>query len=137
MSLIRKIPYGGKNVIVMFPKNERLARMLKQVLYEKVGETNDSMIFKGPLPLDIDADILRMGVRSFIRFCEKVHVDGGRKLRKGGHLFIEPYRTVKLNVRMSEEEYSLLSKVANMAGRKPTTLFRTFLLSALAKMEGV
>ena len=124
-------------VKIKFPNNIYFERAIKSILYEKEEEQQEYAVYRGVFALDVDREGLNMGIREFIEFCRKIEVEGGRKRRRGDHLFITPYQTRVLAFRLSEEEHQLLKEDAKQLDLKPSEYARRMVLSALAKRLGV
>ena len=119
--------------------NEKIMKGFEELGYKVKCKKDDSVTFEGVFSLRVTADLAGMGVREFITLCKKLTVKGGRKIRRGGTLFIEPIRMKRLTVRLSNDEYEALKKVARERGytkRNLSSFFRDSLItSLLTRME--
>ena len=127
---------------IVLPKemlNSKVAKGLEELGYKIMGKKDGSVVFEGVFSLRISATLLDVGIRRFAELCENVTVEGGKKIRRGGELSITPLRSRKITVRLSQDEYEALKKVAKergYTGRKLSSFFRDNLISALiARME--
>jgi len=127
---------------IMLPKemlSSRVAKGFEELGYKIISEEDGSVTLEGVFSLRITATLLNVGIRKFAELCEKVTVEGGKKIRRGGELSITPLRSRKITVRLSQDEYEALKKAAKergYTGRKLSSFFRDTLISALiARME--
>jgi hypothetical protein len=135
------LAYGGVNLIVVVPKKQNIKDVVvkgfNEMGYKLVAETDVSYVFEGVFSLRIPSAALGIGHREFVNLCKEIAVDGGLKKRRNGVLFINPERKKRLVVRLSEDEYETLSKVAENRRLRPHTLFRETLMLALSERRGV
>lgn len=119
--------------------NPKVAKGFEELGYRKIDEGKGSVTFEGTFSLRISASLLAMGLRRFAELCEKVTVDGGRKIRRGNELSITPLRSRRIVVKFSKDEFAALKRVAKERGyseRKISSFFRDSLVSVLiAKMD--
>lgn len=128
-------------MIVVVPKKQNIKDVIvkgfKEMGYKLIKETDDSYVFEGIFSLRIPSAALSIGHREFVNLFKEIVVEGGLKKRRNGVIFISPERKKRLVVRLSEDEYETLSKVAENRGLRPHTLFRETLMLALSERRGV
>jgi hypothetical protein len=122
---------------IVFPKNPNLERILEGISYTKVADDGDKVAYVGIFGFKIDVEMLGMKKREFHRLAKALVVEGGRKTVVGGVLIVEPKRQRILSVRLSEDEFMALKKVAEAEGRGLEDLFRAFAIEAVAKRRGM
>jgi RNase P/RNase MRP subunit p30 len=118
---------------VTAPKNETFKKLMSRVAYKPLKEDDSLTVLDGMFSVEVSSEDLKMHAREFKRFCDAVIVEGGKKVRKGTLLIIEPLRTRQLKIRLSDEEYEKLKRCAKMRMCSISFLFRGTLLSAIAK----
>jgi len=128
-------------LIIVVPKKQEIKGVIvkgfKEAGYSLVAENDRSYTFKGIFSLKIPSATLGIGYREFVSLCKEIAVEGGLKRRRNGVLYVIPERKRRLVVRLSNDEYETLSKVAESRGLKPHTLFRETLMLALSERRGV
>jgi hypothetical protein len=104
---------------IIMPKEMLTERVLKgfdEMGYRVLNQREGMVVVEGIFPLWITADLAGMKIREFTRICRRIAVEGGIKIRRGGTLFIKPKLTKRIAVRLSEDEYQALLRVAKERG---------------------
>jgi len=124
---------------LMFPKNKYLEEYLHDVFfYRKVGDKPNQPAYRGVFEFAVARQNLHLNSRDFAKFFKLLKVKGGQKKKEGDTLIIEPFRTKRINVRMTEDLLKLLRKVANKLDRDPSEHARIHVLDALRRvLEGI
>lgn len=120
----------GDLMFVKAPFNKRFHSKMStfcKVLWQKEGEVMYEVIGD----VSISSADLGMSTRRFIEFFKKITVEGGRKVRKGNLLFIKPKREKLLYIRLSDEEFQLLSEYANEQNICVSAVIRKIVDSAI------
>lgn len=113
-----------------------LDRIFRDLLYTKLAEDEEKVVYEGALGIELPADALGLRPRSFKKFCDSVIVESGKKKRRGTVLTIEPYKRRVIRIRLSEDEYRALCECAKMRGKKPREFFEGTLMSAILARRG-
>jgi hypothetical protein len=108
-------------------------KFLRRLLYRKTGEREGWLTYEGPFEFGVARQNLCLNTSSFTSFVRAVKVEGGYKGTRGDMLLVEPYRTVPLRVRISEDYLELLRKVSERLGRKVSEHARISLLDTIRR----
>lgn len=119
------------------PLNQKFDAIMRSISFQTVASDGSEVVYEGIFGFKVDAEMLNMSVPEFYKFSKSVTVEGGRKKLVGTALIITPERTRTLTVRLSEDEYEGLKKVAEMEGRGVEDLFRELAIRAVAQRRGL
>jgi len=122
---------------VKVPKDPRFDSIMRGLSFRTVKDDGTMIVYSGIFGFKVDAEMLNMSEREFYAFAKSMQVEGGRKRRVGTAIIVEPERKRRLAVRLSDEEYEDLRKVAEMEGRSVTDLFRELAVVGAAKRRGM
>jgi len=118
-------------------KNSRFDKIMRRLSFRVIKEENARITYEGIFGFKVDMEQLGLTQKEFFKFYRELTVDGGRKRRVGTALIVTPKRDRILSVRLSEDEYRDLRKMAEMEGRSIEGLFRELAVVAAAKRRGM
>jgi len=118
-------------------KNPRFDKIMRSLSFRVIEEENVKVTYEGIFGFKVDMEQLGLNRKEFFKFYQELTVDGGRKKRVGTALIVTPKRERTLSVRLSEDEYRDLQKMAEMEGRSVEDLFRELAVVAVAQRRGM
>lgn len=124
---------------VRVPPNEKWLKPFTsfQNIYRIVERTGEYIEIDCPFGIEIDRLACNMGKKEFARFFRAIQVVGGKKVKRGDILTIDPYKSRKVVIRYAPEELEYVKKAAEAVGMSLSEYIRSAVFMRMLKDLGI